>query len=335
MGAKVSRPRKTSSPGAAVSSDLIVLLAVDLDRPEIGETSSMAEVVEATVRRSVQRLLDHLPQALAGDDVEAVHQTRVAVRRLRSDLRTFSRYVDRERIEPWQAPLGRLASTLGSIRDLDVVSAGLTKCLDGGAHEILDPDAVPQILDAVAAELRRARGALRPFVGEEPGVVWLEQLVEFARSPALRNVAPVSRRSAMVERRDVVDAMRALVRRRWLSVEEAVRALPEPPPLDSLHRVRIKVKRARYAAEASVPILGRPASRFARRAADLQDILGELNDAATARSELRRLAATLPAPVAFAAGQLAELWWAEATVNAARWRSAYTRLARSGARFGR
>ncbi len=72
-----------------------------------------------------------------------------------------------------------------------------------------------------------------------------------------------------------------------------------------LHQARIRVKRARYAAEALVPVGGKAARRFARRAAALQGVLGEHQDAVMATAWLREQAAGTTARVAFTAGSMA------------------------------
>jgi CHAD domain-containing protein len=73
--------------------------------------------------------------------------------------------------------------------------------------------------------------------------------------------------------------------RQFKKLRKAVRALPAEPSDEALHAVRIKVKRARYAAE--LEEVGRPASRFVNKAKKLQDILGEHQDAVVAESRIR------------------------------------------------
>src|SRR5215471_18850152 len=71
------------------------------------------------------------------------------------------------------------------------------------------------------------------------------------------------------------------------TLRKAVKALPKEPSDADLHAVRIKVKRARYAAELAQPIMGRPAERFVARTKKLQDILGAYQDAVVAEERLR------------------------------------------------
>jgi CHAD domain-containing protein len=81
--------------------------------------------------------------------------------------------------------------------------------------------------------------------------------------------------------------------------------LPKAPSNDDLHAVRIKVKRARYAAELAQTMVGRPAKRFVARARKVQDILGEHQDAAVAEERLRALVGRDGGPERLLAGKLA------------------------------
>jgi CHAD domain-containing protein len=65
----------------------------------------------------------------------------------------------------------------------------------------------------------------------------------------------------------------------WKKVRRAVKRLPARPSAAELHEVRVKVKRARYAAELAAGAVGRPADRFVEQAKRVQDILGEHQDA--------------------------------------------------------
>jgi CHAD domain-containing protein len=95
-----------------------------------------------------------------------------------------------------------------------------------------------------------------------------------------------------------------LVRGPWRHLRQAVAALGEDPPYEALHQVRIRAKRLRYAAEATAPVIGKPARRLAAAAADLQGVLGDMNDAVVAEGWLRQNAHRAPAAQALVAGEL-------------------------------
>ena len=67
---------------------------------------------------------------------------------------------------------------------------------------------------------------------------------------------------------------------------KAFRELGDDSADDELHAARILVKRARYSAELAAPELGKQGEKFIDAAKDLQDVLGEHQDAAVAEAHL-------------------------------------------------
>ncbi|MGH2771512.1 MAG: CHAD domain-containing protein, partial [Actinomycetota bacterium] len=96
---------------------------IELTEPGVGATGG--EVVRYALATSVDRFCRNEPGVAAGEDPEAVHQARVATRRLRSDLRTFASLVDPGWAGELRAELAWLAGLLGGIRDADVLSMRL------------------------------------------------------------------------------------------------------------------------------------------------------------------------------------------------------------------
>ena len=122
-------------------------------------------------------------------------------------------------------------------------------------------------------------------------------------------------------------ALLELVRAPFGQLRQTVLELPGRPTDPDLHRIRIRAKRVRYAAEAVAPVSGKKAVRFAAAAAALQDTLGELQDAAVAYDWLAAASRHHPA-VAFTAGQLAGFELARAESARAEWPSGWRRLSR-------
>jgi CHAD domain-containing protein len=93
-------------------------------------------------------------------------------------------------------------------------------------------------------------------------------------------------------------------------LRKAVRRLGDRPTDDALHKVRIQAKRLRYIAETAAPVVSPAASRGAanrtvKAATELQDVLGELHDAAVNEKWLRDLLAELAPSVSKARHQTA------------------------------
>jgi CHAD domain-containing protein len=148
----------------------------------------------------------------------------------------------------------------------------------------------------------------------------LDRLVEAANAPLLETGAGSSAKVVL----------RRLVRRPLRKLARQVGALGDRPTDEELHAVRIRAKRARYAAEAAAPVLGTRARAQAAAAAKLQDVLGEQHDAVVAEGWLRAQVRTSRSVAsAFAAGELAGLERAAAARARKRWRKAWKKLSRT------
>jgi len=248
------------------------------------------EHVRVALARQVAELLAHDPGTRFGEDVEELHQLRVATRRLRAILRAARDLLEPPWSEALRAELSWLASALGPVRDLDVLIerfkgeiVGLEPSERRAAARfiaLLDEDR-----DAVRAAMLEAMSSPRYF-----------QLLDRLEAAA---VAPRARESDI--------SLREIAGAEYRKLRTAVRALPPDPPDDDLHAVRIHGKRARYAAELAEGAVGKPARRFVQDAKRFQDVVGEHQDAVIAEERIRELLGRTGSPQAhLAAGRLIE-----------------------------
>jgi CHAD domain-containing protein len=272
--------------------------APDLSTPVMpARLASSGDAVSYALRVTVRRLLDYDLRVRRAEP-DAVHQMRVCCRRLRSDLRTFGSLVEKEWANQLQAELRWLGAALGGPRDAEVLRARLHRTAESDPLAPLDAAAVQRI-DVELGERERADlDALAEALGSDRYTALLELLVDAARAPRLTALA--DQPSAYVLPSLVADAWRKLVKR-----ASGVR-LDDPD--ERWHAARIAAKRARYAAEAAAPALGRDAARLGKAAATVQEVLGEHQDAATAAEVWLDVAARHPADHALAVtcGRLAE-----------------------------
>lgn len=280
--------------------------------------ATAGDVVRHAIAASVATLFQHDAGIRLGDAPEDVHQARVAVRRLRSDLRTFSSLLDDEWLTSLRADLGWLAAELGTVRDADVLVSRLQ------AHSARlpteDAAAASGLLDLAVTEGTLARQHLLEALDAERYLDLLERLIRAAQAPALLPAAKERARGLLP----------GLVAPPWRRLHRAVHALPTEPSDDVLHRVRILTKRCRYAAEAVSPVVGRRATRFARAAAAVQAVLGEYHDSVRAQAWLREL--DRPPALLLAAGEMLAMEREAATSLATGWRKAWQTLHRKASR---
>ena len=240
-------------------------------RPPARAGSEALAHVLAILREQIDAIHGHEADARRGTDPEDVHDMRTAVRKLRAILRAARSGFDRAWVEALRSKLDWLGTTLGAVRDLDVLHEHLRDEL-AALEDVAGTSAPLQLSRCLDVEYSRARAKL---------VVALD-------SPRYREL--LSRLDEAVRQPRVVTADLSLPRmaaRQFKKLRKAVRALPAEPSDEALHAVRIKVKRARYAAELAGEEVGRPASRFVNKAKKLQDILGEHQDAVVAESRIR------------------------------------------------
>jgi CHAD domain-containing protein len=276
------------------------------------------DVIRAVLAETVGALLHHDPLVRTGRDPEAVHQARVATRKLRSNLRTFGPLLDAEWTEPLRSELGWLAMGLGAVRDREVLLERLR--LRAASLPANDLRSAGSLLKVLETEIDSLRKKLMVDLDSQRYIDLLESLVLAAHSP---NTLPDADQLART-------VLPALATTPWRRLRSAVRQLPETATDPELHRIRILAKRARYAAEAVAPVVGPDAAAFARAAAKLQTILGEHQDSVTAQAWLR--AARVTGRRAFVAGQLIALEGIAAADARAKWSRAWDALDRKRVR---
>ncbi|MFI9425060.1 CHAD domain-containing protein [Streptomyces achromogenes] len=222
---------------------------------------------------------------------DSVHRMRVATRRARATLRTFTGVLDRAVTGPVGAELKWLAGELGVERDHEVLADRLTSALDA-LPPALVTGPVPERLTAWAEARHGTHAHLAGVLDSHRHLALLDALDALLSDPPLRAAAGRKPKKALAK------AVRKDERKLTALIEHAL-ALPAGPERDrALHEARKKAKRTRYAAEAATDALGAPARTLTKAMKGLTTLLGDHQDGVMARHTLRELAA-----VAHAAGE--------------------------------
>ena len=238
----------------------------------------IAAYVRASLDAQVRVLLRHQGEVDDDDNPEAVHQMRVAGRRIRVALRIAGPVLGAEG-ERVRAEVAWLGGLLGPVRDLDV----LCDRLINEAADLPSADR-PGFVQVVSA-LRAARAAHRAEV--------VTALSGRRYRALLRALAALTQPALEPEEIDIVNAAE-LVRRPVRKIRREVKLLGRNPPDNDLHELRIRGKRIRYAAEFGAALAGRRAApkhrTLAKAAKQFQDVLGAHQDTVAAEHRLRELA---------------------------------------------
>lgn len=226
-------------------------------------------VVSSALVEQHARLLAHDPGTRLGTDPENLHQMRVATRRARAFLRAARPLLDPDWADELRSDLGWLGSALGPARDLDVlvdrIQGEISRLGDGGA-------AAHGLLDGLVRERRKARASAVSALSDERYLGLVDRL-ENPHPP----LAPVGTSSTLAE----------LWWAEFGRTRRTFARLDDDSTDEELHAARIRVKRARYAAELAAHDLGVPGDRFVDAAKALQDVLGEHQDAFVSEERIR------------------------------------------------
>jgi triphosphatase len=274
---------------------------------------SLGELAVGVLRTQIEALQAHEPGTREGSDPEQLHDMRVATRRLRAALKVFAEVLPPE-AEALRQEAGWLGSGLAAVRDLDVQLIQF----QGWRTTLLEPDrpALDALSNVVAQQRVHARAELLAVLDSERYVQFLvsaQQLLE---------VASQTDASGRVETEGP-----GLIGRPYRKLCKLGDTLDARSASEDLHALRIRAKRLRYAVEFVIPVYGRAARRFVSRVVDLQDLLGNHQDAQVASDRLRAMASdhtgNLPAEVVFVMGALAQRYSDEAAQLRSRFASTY------------
>jgi triphosphatase len=221
----------------------------------------------------------HLAPLVADADTgpEPVHQMRVAVRRARSAFSLFAPVMDSVSLTRASDGLKRLGQMLGPARDWDVFMTETVPPVEAVLPAQTGLGSLPR-----AGQRRRqtARAALGFYLTSAAfSVLSLELACLAAATPPESETTPPP----------LIEFAAGILQSHWKKLARAGRGLED---LDNpgLHGLRLKAKRLRYAAEFFSPLFAeKPAHRFIRRLAALQECLGLFNDTTVAEALLRDL----------------------------------------------
>jgi CHAD domain-containing protein len=279
------------------------LVPWELAAPELPARPTAADLVRTALLAAAARFIDHLAAVVLDDDAEGVHQARVGIRRIRSDLRSFGPLFELANVRTLRAELSWLSDELGAVRDLDVLLASLR--VDAQRLDREDRAGVDEPIGHLERERATTHAGLISAMRSPRFQALLGRLGEVVVAPPF---APEATEPA-------ADLMPALVRRSLRQLRQEVDHLGTNPGDAELHRVRILAKRLRYATDVSVPVAGKPARRAAGALGRLQDLLGGHNDACMAVTRLRELSVTTTPGSRWSTGLLGGLALARAAAR--------------------
>jgi CHAD domain-containing protein len=219
----------------------------------------------------IAELVRHEAGTRSGEDIEALHDMRVASRRLREALEIFQFCFPPKTYDRLYERVRRVTRALGQARNADVAVAYFTELLSH-SEELVEQVALQDILRRLVKRQARARAEMQKELDKVqpdkfPGR-FEKTFAKLAQNPPARRRGP--RTALQLARRLLAQRLREFfLRRRLITGEEDV---------EGLHNLRIAVKKLRYALETLDFAAGENLKENLRFFKKLQTALGDLHD---------------------------------------------------------
>jgi CHAD domain-containing protein len=277
----VVKKGKGKVPPALTGADKTLTTSAEIEiqfpqpRPQIGISldDTLAEAGRKVWSYFFAEMLSHEAGTLLGENIEELHDMRVATRRMRSAFDIFGPAFDAKVLKRHLKGLRIAGRVLGQVRDMDVLLDKLLtyqKKLKGAPSSGADPLVTDwqMVIDQQRLKLVRHLQS-----GEYQ--VFKSNFNLFLQVPEMENyhVGAVGGKSAFL--RDMVPV---LVYSRYAAVR-AYESLVPTASVIQLHALRIECKKFRYTLEYFKEILGPEIGLTINDLKGMQDHLGELHDA--------------------------------------------------------
>jgi triphosphatase len=241
-------------------------------------------VLQTTCRACVWHLLSNEGAALAGN-AEAIHQMRVAMRRLRSVLAAVRSMLPAKQYQWLKDELKWLAGSLGPARNWDVFAMDLLAPVRSVLHT--GPD-LGSLVEAATQRRQAAYTAARSTIASRRYSEAILKTVRWFETHRWRD-QPVSEHSAPLFS-TIAEIAPPLIERRWHQAMKRCKHFAGSS-LDERHRLRIALKKLRYTIELLESLFEAGSVKaLVKRLKGLQEDLGHLNDVDTAQRLIKELA---------------------------------------------
>ena len=225
------------------------------------------------LRKQAKQLAAQLDGVRRAEDVEFLHQARVASRRLRAAMRMFRSCFAPKQLKRWQKQIRRLTTALGNARDKDVQIEFLCETLAALQQKPCYPG-VARLLVSLEQKRRRLQGQVLRSVDRLQASGVLEEMPAAAK-PVL---AEGKLRKLGVQSPAAFAETGRHVLRRLAKLRSYEDSLADPEAKQRHHAMRIATKRLRYTLEIANPVYKRQLKGPISAVKKLQTQLGEIHD---------------------------------------------------------
>jgi CHAD domain-containing protein len=219
----------------------------------------------------VEALLNEIQGALVGDDIEHVHQMRVASRRMRNALNLFRDCLSDKKAKTWGDEIRKITKSLGKARDLDIQIELIDRCYAASLEDRYKPGYNRLLLRLQQQRAKTQEKVNRILINlQASGILDRMQAHLLAVTAGSENIylyTPSLYQQAF-------EAINSNLEE-FLSYEKFIY---DPQNIEELHAMRITGKHLRYTLEIFAPIYGTALDLHVRAMKNVQDLLGEIHD---------------------------------------------------------
>lgn len=247
--------------------------------PAVQPQDTLEEAARRIIGLHLRRLRGHDPGTRLGEDAEALHDMRVACRRLRAAVHALEEGIPQRLQRYLRDELEWLGQALGGVRDLDV-QLDLLARYDTAPRP--DPGGgIAGLRTYMETDRARRRIEMLNALDSDRYYRLLVRLEDFARGRTRSRQRNGETQSvAAIGRKALKRAFRRLLKRG--------RAIDAAPTDEDFHALRIRAKRLRYLLEFLRELVGKPGRRLIKDLVRLQDLLGSHHDGVVAAEFIRR-----------------------------------------------
>ncbi len=250
--------------------------ASPVPRAVIQPALPLADSARLALAIGVAAMKYHEAAAIAGG-IEPLHQMRVATRRLRATVGLFAGVIHGSRARIYKRDLPWLGQAAGQVRECDMIEALVHDC-----SSRIDPAfaaALAPLTEAIAA----CRNAEHARFVNDLRTKRYQQMCEKLADPLLRRALPEI---------NVGCNAPAMIEPIARGVRKAGKRIARDAPPALFHRLRVKIKRLRYALEMLIEMGGKRSRKALIRLEMMQELLGIHQDAVSTMAWLRGYANT-------------------------------------------
>jgi len=254
--------------------------------PGIKADDPMAEAGRKILRFHFAHMPSHEKGTRLGEDIEELHDMRVATRRMRAAFEVFGPFFKPKAVKSHLKGLRATGRALGRVRDLDVFMEKADHYLETLPEE--ERPGLEPLLDAWQQERTLGRDKMLAHLDSESYQQFKQDFNEFVSTPSA-GARPISGVNPIP---NLVQHVAPVLIYTHLAAVRTYETIIANATIEQLHALRIEFKKLRYTLEFFREVLGSQAKGVINDLKTLQDHLGDLNDANVACQILREFIET-------------------------------------------